>query len=133
MWLMTLAQTNNSLDETRPAPRVGVQVITTTGDVAPHFRDWAADLVADVFRRFASRIEHIVVRVADINGPRGGLDKRASVTVMGRDGHVTRVGGQAASYEAALISVARRAKRVVQESPRMGARRPRALRRWVRR
>jgi putative sigma-54 modulation protein len=32
-------------------------------------------------RRFAGRVEHIVVRLADINGPRGGPDKRCRVVV----------------------------------------------------
>lgn len=30
-------------------------------------------------RRFESRIERIVVRLCDVNGPRGGLDKRCRI------------------------------------------------------
>lgn len=32
-------------------------------------------------RRFAGHIDNAVVRVSDVNGPRGGVDKRCQITV----------------------------------------------------
>ncbi|SIO65886.1 Ribosome-associated translation inhibitor RaiA [Singulisphaera sp. GP187] len=31
--------------------------------------------------RFASRIERIAVRISDVNGPRGGIDKRCRISI----------------------------------------------------
>lgn len=31
--------------------------------------------------RFAGRIERVLVRIADVNGPRGGVDKRCRLTI----------------------------------------------------
>jgi len=33
-------------------------------------------------RRFGHRVRSLVVRVTDVNGPRGGIDKRCRVTVQ---------------------------------------------------
>jgi putative sigma-54 modulation protein len=35
------------------------------------------------FSRFAHELNRVVLRVADINGPRGGVDKQCRVTVSG--------------------------------------------------
>ncbi|MCC6526121.1 MAG: HPF/RaiA family ribosome-associated protein [Polyangiaceae bacterium] len=34
--------------------------------------------------RFGREVDAVVVRIADVNGPRGGVDKRCQVTVSGR-------------------------------------------------
>jgi hypothetical protein len=34
--------------------------------------------------RFEHELTHVVVRLSDVNGPRGGLDKRCQVTAKGR-------------------------------------------------
>jgi putative sigma-54 modulation protein len=31
-------------------------------------------------RRFAARVDHVVVRLVDLNGPKGGPDKRCRIT-----------------------------------------------------
>lgn len=37
---------------------------------------------AFALRRFEDRVRSLVVRVTDVNGPRGGIDKRCRVTVQ---------------------------------------------------
>lgn len=33
-------------------------------------------------RRYAGRIDHVLVRLVDLNGPKGGVDKRCSITAQ---------------------------------------------------
>jgi putative sigma-54 modulation protein len=47
------------------------------------FRDHAVRRVHFHLSRFAGEVTAVVVRVADVNGPRGGLDKRCQVTLRG--------------------------------------------------
>ncbi len=37
-------------------------------------------------RRFGRELTAVVVRIADVNGPRGGVDKRCAITAVGRAG-----------------------------------------------
>lgn len=50
-------------------------------------------------RRFAPRLDTIVVRLVDLNGPRGGLDKRCRITASLRSPHV-RVVAEATDADA---------------------------------
>lgn len=104
---------------------MAVRVIAQPDDIGPGFRRWASELLAQSLRRFRSRIRSVVVRVFDINGPRGGMDKQVAIEVISNDGTVERAVGRATSYGAALTMGARRAKRLVLCSPNLGARRPR--------
>ena len=63
--------------------------------------------------RLAPQIERVVVTVADINGPRGGLDKRCGVRVVGRDGWLVTVKHTERSCEAAVSHAVSRAARTV--------------------
>jgi len=42
----------------------------------------ARDRFEFALRRFGHRVRSLVVRVTDVNGPRGGIDKRCQVTVQ---------------------------------------------------
>ena len=46
-------------------------------------RDHALKQVRTHLGRFGREITSVVVRIADINGPKGGLDKRCQITVRG--------------------------------------------------
>lgn len=63
--------------------------------------------------RWAPQIERVVVTVADINGPRGGLDKRCGVRVVGRDGWLVTITHTERSCEAAVSHAVSRAARTV--------------------
>jgi ribosome hibernation promoting factor len=63
--------------------------------------------------RLAPQIERVVVTVADINGPKGGLDKRCGVRVVGRDGWLVTVTHTERSSESAVSHAVARAARAV--------------------
>lgn len=63
--------------------------------------------------RFASRVGRVAVRVADVNGPRGGTDKRCRIVVaLGGAGTVV-VEDRDADVYAAIDAAADRAGRLV--------------------
>lgn len=46
-------------------------------------RDHAIKQVAKALRRFGSVVRAAVVRLSDVNGPKGGLDKRCQIELVG--------------------------------------------------
>lgn len=46
-------------------------------------RDYVMKRIRTQLGRFAHELTHVLVRVGDINGPKGGVDKRCKVTAMG--------------------------------------------------
>jgi putative sigma-54 modulation protein len=49
-------------------------------------REYAVRRLAFALRRFEDRARHLTVRLADMNGPKGGVDSRCSITLQCRDG-----------------------------------------------
>lgn len=59
-------------------------------------------------RRFAGQLDRVVVRLKDVNGPRGGADKRYRVSLrLGSDGGVLLEQTHADVYEAIRSASAR--------------------------
>ncbi|HYG74628.1 MAG TPA: HPF/RaiA family ribosome-associated protein [Planctomycetota bacterium] len=57
--------------------------------ITPAIRTFAEEAVESHLGRFTSRIQSVTIRLSDINGLRGGEDKRCSVTVsLARRGNV---------------------------------------------
>jgi putative sigma-54 modulation protein len=46
-------------------------------------RDHAAQRIHSHLSRFSNEVTNVLVRISDVNGPKGGLDKRCQVTVRG--------------------------------------------------
>ena len=65
--------------------------------------------------RFGPAIERVAVRVADINGPRGGIDKycRIVVTLRGRSGHPVAVDDRDEDLYAAVARASARIGRTL--------------------
>ena len=59
-------------------------------------------------RRFENRARHVVVRLSDINGPRGGVDSRCSITLHMRDGRQIEVEAVTAWPFASITLAAKR-------------------------
>ncbi|MCA9563861.1 MAG: hypothetical protein KC561_10245 [Myxococcales bacterium] len=87
-------------------------------------RQWIVDWTRTKFRRFPNWIQRVVVRLEDLNGPKGGLDKRVTLELRAHDGSTTRLSDSADNYKAALVRVTKRAKQAMLRSPNLGARRP---------
>lgn len=63
--------------------------------------------------RFADRIGRVTVRVADINGPRGGVDKQCRIVVKLRPGGEVVIEDTASDLETAIDRGADRVQRAV--------------------
>jgi putative sigma-54 modulation protein len=59
-----------------------VRGISPDKDLAEHVRKRAALALG----RFSTRIANVVVRLEDMNGPKGGIDKRCSIELTGTFG-----------------------------------------------
>jgi ribosome hibernation promoting factor len=60
---------------------VNVQLRGQRTQVSEAFRAHAERCLEFALRRFANRIDRVSVWLADVNGPRGGVDKRCRVAV----------------------------------------------------
>lgn len=77
--------------------------------------------------RFAGRIDRVAVRLSDVNGPRGGIDKHCRVTVVLSPRGVVRVEGSGDDPFALVARVAKRAGQAVRRTfGRLGRSRVRA-------
>jgi len=63
--------------------------------------------------RFASRIETLSLRLADTNGPRGGVDKECQIVARLRPSGALRVAEQDADIYAAIARASERLARAV--------------------
>lgn len=55
-------------------------------DTVDELREYAVHRLSFALRRFDRRIRRITVRIADVNGPRRGVDSRCSMSVALTDG-----------------------------------------------
>ena len=96
-------------------------------DASEALRDHAQRRIRAHLRRFAEDVSSVLVRIADVNGPRGGLDKHCRVTVKGPRVTTTVVELGADAYgaiEAAISRASRALARALdrQESTRVSSR-----------
>lgn len=91
-------------------------------EISDALRDHIERRVDFAVRRFAARIRRIVVRLVDLNGPRGGPDKRCRIIAfLEEEGSVIVEATDADAYAAASQAAGRLDERV---------RRALAKRRW---
>jgi ribosomal subunit interface protein len=75
--------------------------------------------------RFSPRIRHVDVRLDDVNGPRGGIDKTCHVTIELVHGGVVRTHAKAETLGAAVdLAAHRAARRLARRFDRQWVRRP---------
>jgi ribosome-associated translation inhibitor RaiA len=100
-------------------------------DPSQHLREYAEHRLKLALGRRAREIDEVLVRLADVNGPRGGVDKRCQVTLQGRSARVV-VDSLAAEATAAIdLAVARADRAFTSELERARASR-RHQERWLR-
>ena len=71
-------------------------------------REYAERRLAFALRRFEDRVRHLTVRLSDVNGPRGGVDSRCSITLQLRDGRCIGVETTSAWPFASVTHAAKR-------------------------
>jgi ribosome-associated translation inhibitor RaiA len=64
--------------------------------------------LAFALRRFEHRVRHVIVRLTDTNGPKGGVDARCAITLQLRSGRQLDVAASTAWPFASITSAARR-------------------------
>ncbi len=85
-----------------------VEIRTRKLVVVPETEAELQDHVSLALVRFAPAIERVVVRIDDVNGPRGGIDKVCRTTVILRGGGVVVAEGRSDVVRKALaVSVVR--------------------------
>jgi ribosome-associated translation inhibitor RaiA len=82
-------------------------------DIDDELKEFAERRLWFALGRFARRIDRVVVRLSDINGPRGGVDKKCVITAMLLPRGVVRVEGLGDDPYALIADAARRARRSV--------------------
>ncbi len=91
-----------------------MQVQIETRD--PHsakYRDLAEHRVRFVMRRLAWMVSRAQVQLSDVNGPRGGLDKRCQVMLKSDGRSVLVISSTASDWRAALDTALARAARLL--------------------
>jgi putative sigma-54 modulation protein len=76
-------------------------------------RAYAERRLAFALRRFEHRARRVLVRVGDLNGPRGGVDSRCSITLRMRDGRHIDVEAVTAWPFASITLAAKRLNEVL--------------------
>ena len=91
--------------------RMGIRV---TGHWPEAIADVARTRLAFALGRFAGRVRSVSVRLTDVNGPRGGLDKKCLITVrLERSPRVIVIEDVDTDAEAVVSRAAERSARAV--------------------
>lgn len=86
-----------------------LQIRTIGCTIEPEIRESIRQEVATTFRRVHPSIDRIRVRLADLNGPRGGADKEVRLEVGLRGARNVIVAQRGASWMSALHTATQRA------------------------
>ena len=82
-------------------------------DTADALREYAGRRLSFALRRFAHKIQHVMLRLVDVNGPRRGIDSRCSITANLVDGRRIFVEANAAWPFAAITHAAHRLNKAI--------------------
>lgn len=82
-------------------------------DLTPAERAHAEHSLSAALDRFAPRIDQVRVSIADVNGPKGGIDKACRVQVHGRSGWEVLVSQADADVFALIDRASQRAGQAV--------------------
>jgi hypothetical protein len=87
--------------------------IETRDPRSAHYRELAELRVRFVMRRLAWMISRAQVQLTDVNGPRGGVDKRCQVMLKANGRSVVVISSTASDWRAALDTALARASRLL--------------------
>ncbi len=112
-----------------------IELRSSNVPISAALREHALRRLDFALRRFASRVEEVVVRLVDVNGPKGGPDKRCRIVVrFATSGSVLVEATEADAYcavsQAAMRLDERVARAITRRRPRPLATRRGRARRW---
>ena len=81
--------------------------------ITPELDGFARRRIYFALARFAGRIRSVAIRLADANGPRGGMDKHCDILITTGAGRALVVRERQAGFHAAVAMAAERAGRAV--------------------
>jgi hypothetical protein len=87
--------------------------IETRDPRSAEYRDLAEHRVRFVMRRLAWMVSRAQVQLSDVNGPRGGVDKRCQVLLKSDGRSVLVISSTASDWRAALDTALARAARLL--------------------
>lgn len=87
---------------------------------AASLRDWASQRVAFVFRRHPWAAPRATVRLSDLNGPRGGVDKECVIEISAAGSSPLIIRAVAHNWHAALNVALSRASAALKKLLRRG-------------
>ncbi len=102
-----------------------VEVRTRNLTVAPKIEAELQDYVSFTLSRFARSIDRVLVRLDDVNGPRGGVDKICRTIVSLRSGGTVVAEGKGDVIHKALAASIARARAQMRSRVQKRARSPR--------
>jgi putative sigma-54 modulation protein len=98
--------------------------------VGRSLRNYVAGHTETVLARFADRIGRVTIYLADMNGPRGGVDKRCNIAVQLVGGKTVRVGNTNTHLVAAIYYATDRAAQAVGRESKRRRKLARQDRKW---
>jgi ribosomal subunit interface protein len=87
--------------------------ISGNAQLSDALRDYVARRLDLALNRYDHRLERVQVRLDDINGPRGGIDKRCRLHVVGRPSWRIHVEGAGPTCYDAIDAAGARARRSI--------------------
>lgn len=91
--------------------RTEIRFQSLTAD--PELRGHVQRRIRFALSRFSSRLDRVIVRLEDVNGPRGGVDKVCRIRILGRGFPETLIEERGGDIEGTVDRAADRAGRTV--------------------
>jgi ribosome-associated translation inhibitor RaiA len=98
------------------ASQIPAHIRVEDAPIAQHDRDYLRRKLGTKLGKFARAVERVSVRIRDVNGPRGGVDKRCTIKVTLAGLPSVVVEERRASLQAAMDGAMRRAETAVKRS-----------------
>ena len=92
-----------------------IQVFTRNVTLAPSLAEFIERRLQFALGRFSSRVNEVMVRLDDLNGPRGGVDQQCRIDASVLPSAHKTAAGKGASIHAAVCQAADRIARAVRK------------------
>jgi len=107
---------NGQADAAEQEVSMRVQLLGSGVNVTPAIREHVMHRLRLALGRFANRVNGVVVRLTDVNGPRGGVDVHCCMRVRGKDVEGLFTTALAVEPETAINQATVRLRRVIRRA-----------------